>query len=234
MYRELTQREPNVLREDFCSTFELCCEWVKLGSDKEATGLDIDPEPLEYGREHYLNQLPAPARARVQVFQRDVLAPRAPRADIICALNFSYFALRERQTLLKYFQSCRRTLNRGGIFAVDLFGGPQYGEPALDTKKIAGLQYFFQQEFFDPISNHTRFHIHFKPAGKPIQKKAFTYDWRMWSIPEVRDVMLDAGFDNVAVYWEGTGRNGRGSGKFYRRERGESCSIWVAYVVGVS
>jgi hypothetical protein len=56
----------------------------------------------------------------------------------------------------------------------------------------------------------------------------------MWSIPEVRDVMLDAGFDDVAVYWEGTGRNGRGSGKFHRRERGESCSIWVAYVVGVS
>jgi SAM-dependent methyltransferase len=234
VYRELKQREPIILREDFCSTFELCCEWAKLDDEKQAIGLDIDPEPLDYGRSHYLAHLPASTRDRVQVIQKDVLAPGAPRADIVCALNFSYFAFRERETLLKYFRQCRRALKPGGIFALDLFGGPQYGEPWVDTKAFPGLKYFFQQEFFDPISNYTRFHIHFKPRGKRTQKRVFTYDWRMWSIPEVRDVMLDAGFDDVAVYWEGTGRNGRGSGKFHRRERGESCSIWVAYVVGVS
>jgi hypothetical protein len=54
----------------------------------------------------------------------------------------------------------------------------------------------------------------------------------MWSIPEIRDVMLDAGFNEVEVYWEGTARNGRGSGRFTRKERGEPCQVWVAYVVG--
>jgi hypothetical protein len=120
------------------------------------------------------------------------------------------------------------------LFVVDVFGGPQYGEPSVDTKRLPGLDYFFEQELFDPISNSTRFHIHFKPRGKRPYKKAFSYDWRMWSIPEIRDLMLDAGFKDVVVYWEGTGRNGRGSGKFNRRAKGESCSIWVAYVVGVS
>ncbi len=222
------------MREDFCSTFELCCEWAKLDDEKRAIALDIDSEPLEYGKAHYLTDLSAAAQKRVRVLERDVLAPRGPRADIICALNFSYFVFRERATLLKYFQQCRRALNPGGIFAVDVFGGPQYGEPSVDTKKLPGFEYFFEQEFFDPISNHTRFHIHFKQRGERNRRRAFSYDWRMWSIPEIRDLMSDAGFRQVAVYWEGTGRNGRGSGKFRRREQGESCCIWVAYVIGIS
>lgn len=234
LYRELVRREPTVLREDFCSTFELCCEWVKLDGTKEAIGLDIDPEPLEYGRIHYLAQLSVSAQARVRVSERDVLSAGAPRADIVCALNFSYFAFHERRTLLTYFKQCRRTLKPHGLLAVDIFGGPHYSEPSVDTKKLPDLEYTFEQEFFEPVSNRTRFHIHFKPRGKRPQKRAFSYDWRMWSIPEIRDVMYEAGFKDVVVYWEGTGRNGRGSGKFHRREAGEACSIWVAYVVGVS
>lgn len=30
--------------------------------------------------------------------------------------------------------------------------------------------------------------------------KAFTYDWRLWSIPEMRDAMLEAGFRKVEIY----------------------------------
>lgn len=30
--------------------------------------------------------------------------------------------------------------------------------------------------------------------------KAFTYDWRLWSIPEMRDAMLEAGFRKVKIY----------------------------------
>ena len=31
LYRELKGKTPKVLREDFCGTFSVCCEWVKLG-----------------------------------------------------------------------------------------------------------------------------------------------------------------------------------------------------------
>jgi len=234
IYRELVRREPTLMREDFCSTFQLCCEWVKLDRTKQAVGLDIDPEPLAYGRSHYLAQLSSSERERVNVLQRDVLRAGAPRADLICALNFSYFVFKQRSTLSAYFRRCRRVLESGGMLLVDLFGGPHYGEPAMDTKTLPGLKYWFEQEFFDPISNYTRFHIHFKPRGRRIQKRVFSYDWRMWSIPEVCDLMREAGFKDVVVYWEGTGRNGRGSGRFHRRERGESCSIWVAYVAGIA
>ncbi len=39
-------------------------------------------------------------------------------------------------------------------------------------------------------------------AGKKSRRieRAFTYDWRLWSIPEMRDAMYEAGFRNVEVY----------------------------------
>jgi len=232
VYRNLNATEPTIMREDFCGTFALCCEWVKLDETKKAIGLDIDPEPLAYGSAHYLSDLTSSQQKRVQTVQRDVLVRSSKKSDIICALNFSYFCFHERATLLRYFKACRQSLRSNGLFVVDAFGGPQHGEPSLDTKRLPGLTYFFEQENFDPINNRTRFSLHFKPKGGKTRKRAFTYDWRMWSIPEIRDVMLDAGFEAVEVYWEGTSRDGRGSGRFNRKDKGEPCQVWVAYVVG--
>ena len=56
--------------------------------------------------------------------------------------------------------------------------------------------------------------IHFKfPDGSKI-KRAFSYTWRLWTAPELRDMLLDAGFRNVTVYWEGEDDNGEGNGEF--------------------
>ena len=232
VYRNLNNSEPTILREDFCGTYALCCEWATLDDQKCAVGLDIDPEPLAYGTENYLSQLNDWQQARVTTYERDVLVRSTIKTDMICAFNFSYFCFHSRETLLKYFKACRQSLRPNGIFMVDTFGGPQCGEPSMDTKRLPGLTYYFEQERFDPINNSTRFSIHFKPKGGRIRKRAFTYDWRMWSIPELRDTMLDAGFKDVEVYWEGTARDGRGSGRFTRKTRGESCQVWVAYVAG--
>lgn len=232
LYRDANGRDPVSLREDFCGTFAICCEWAKLGTSMKAIGLDIDAEPLAYGKQHYLPKLSAAQQKRVQTIERDVLARNLIRADVVCALNFSYFAFHARSTLVQYFRSCRRSLHKDGLFVVDTFGGPQHGEPSVDTKRLSGMTYYFEQEHFDPINNRTRFSIHFKPKRSLRRKRAFTYEWRMWSIPEIRDAMIDAGFSSVDVYWEGTARNGRGSGRFTRRNRGESCQVWVAYIVG--
>jgi SAM-dependent methyltransferase len=233
VYRDISKGEPKTMREDFCGTYALSCEWANLGQDKRAIGIDLDPEPLAYGTAHNLPLLSESARKRVTTFERDVLARPAPKADIICAMNFSYFIFHSRETLRLYFEACRRSLLPGGLLLVDTFGGPSCGKASVDTKRLPGLVYKWEQEDFDPINNRARFHIHFQPKGERMRKRVFTYDWRMWSIPEVRDIMIDAGFKDTAVYWEGTGKNGRGSGKYHRKIRGESCDVWVAYVVGI-
>ena len=34
--------KPTTLREDFCGTFSVCCEWVKLGRQRTSLGVDLD------------------------------------------------------------------------------------------------------------------------------------------------------------------------------------------------
>jgi hypothetical protein len=234
VYRELSGKTPKTLREDFCGTFALCCEWVKQDETAQAWGLDIDSDPINYGKETYLAALDEDQRSRVHARQLDVMSPRAPHADIICAFNFSYFAIQERRTLVRYFERCRNRLNKNGLFVVDIFGGPQHGHPCTDTKRMPGMRYFFEQSEFDPITNRTRFHLSFQRNGERKRNRVFSYDWRMYSIPEIRDAMIDAGFKDTLVYWEGTGRDGRGSGMFHRRDKGEACEVWVAYIVGLN
>jgi SAM-dependent methyltransferase len=234
VYRDLNKQEPVIMREDFCGAFALCCEWVKLDLTKRAIGLDIDPEALAYGSDNYFPLLTESAKNRLKTFKRDVLLPSVTKADLICALNFSYFIFQSRSTMLNYFKASRRSLNPRGVFIVDAFGGPVCEQPSIETKRIGGLTYFWEQESFDPINNRAQFHIHFKPKQGRKRTRVFSYDWRMWSIPELRDLMREAGFKDVIVYWEGTTRNGSGNGKYSRKSRGESCLVWLAYVIGVA
>ena len=63
---------------------------------------------------------------------------------------------------------------------------------------------------------------------------AFQYDWRLWTIPEVREVLLEAGFDRADAYWEDSdARSGEGNGVYRRREHGSSDPAWNAYIIGV-
>ena len=68
------------------------------------------------------------------------------------------------------------------------------------------------------------------PDGTKL-RKAFTYDWRLWTIPEIRECLADAGFRRSHVYWEGTDHaTGEGDGTFRRTTVGEACGGWIAYI----
>jgi precorrin-6B methylase 2 len=231
-YRELRGREAQVLREDFCGTFAISCEWAKISSKARAYGIDVDEEPILYGLANYLPHLTPAQRERVKILQADVLNPGLPKADIIAALNFSYFVFKERSVMKSYFHNCISTLNPGGLLVADVFGGSQCQEANEEETKHKDFTYYWDQANFDPITNEALFHIHFKPHGQKKIEKVFTYDWRMWTIPELREMMRETGFRKTYVYWEGTTRAGTGDGVFKRAEKGEECQAWIAYVVG--
>lgn len=231
-FKKLKGIEARTLREDFCGTFSICCEWVKLNKQHQAFGIDLDPEPILYGTTNYLPKLNVSQRDRVKVQKDNVLSPDLPHTDIVCAMNFSHYVFKSRELMRSYFKNCFATLNSGGLLLVDSFGGSQCQESNEDIIVHKGFRYFWEQASFDPISNEAVFHIHFKRDGEKKRDKVFSYDWRMWTIPELRELMLEAGFRKTHVYWEGTTKSGSGNGIFKRAEKGEECQAWIAYVVG--
>lgn len=230
-YAELKGKAPRTFREDFCGTFALSTEWIKLHQRHEAIGIDLDPEPMAYGRQHYLNKLTAEQQRRMKLIEGNVLDPHLPKADIVAAMNFSYFCFKQRDLMKKYFANVYKTLNKDGMFLVDLFGGSQCYDAIEDTIKHEDFTYYWDQTNFDPVTNGALFHIHFRVKGQKIEQ-VFTYDWRLWSIPELRDIMDEVGFKKTHVYWEGTAKDGSGDGNFTRVDHGEACQSWIAYIVG--
>lgn len=233
-YRELKGNLPKVMREDFCGTFKICCEWAKMNDDHKAIGVDLDAEPIQYGKKNYLPDLKDYQQKRVEILQKNVLDAKLPAADIIAALNFSYSIFKTRAVLRDYFKNCYATLNKSGILVCDIFGGSQCYEPNEEETEHSSdnFSYFWDQDSWDPVTNEGMFYIHFKRKGEKKREKVFTYDWRLWSIPELREIMEEAGFSRTHIYWEGTTDDGEGDGEFKRVEKGEDCESWIAYVVG--
>ena len=230
-YKEIRKKYPVILREDFCGTFAICTEWVKLNKANQAIGVDLDSEPIQWGLEHHLSKLSDTQRHRLRVLQENVLNPGLPPADIVCAMNFSYYIFKDRSTLRAYFNNAYATLKNDGVLLVDAFGGSACQSANEESHNLGSFRYYWDQVSFDPVSYNAVFHIHFKRNGEAKRKKVFTYDWRMWTIPEIREIMIEAGFKKTHVYWEGTKRDGTGNGVFKRSEVGEECEAWIAYIV---
>ncbi len=230
-YKEFNGKDPVTLREDFCGTFAICCEWAKLDKKFKAIGVDLDSEPITYGKENYLTQLSEEEQSRVTVIKENVLSPEVPSADIVVAVNFSYYIFKKRQTIVDYFKNCKKSLNQDGVLVLDCFGGSQCMEANEEETEHEGFSYFWDQDSYDPVTNNALFYIHFQKEGEEKKEKVFTYDWRMWSIPELKDCLLEAGFEDVKVYWEGTDEDGDGDGEFEVVTEGEECEAWVSYLV---
>ncbi len=229
-FKELKGKEPRTLREDFCGTFALSCEWIKLNPKFDAYGVDLDPEPLAYGRSHNLPKLKSDQQKRLHLLEGNVLHWNLPTADLAIAMNFSYFVFKTRDVMKKYFTNVFKSLKKDGVFILDCFGGSQCFDAIEETTNHRSFKYFWDQTGFDPVTNRALFHIHFQPKGQKKVEQVFTYDWRMWSLPELREILSEVGFKKTHVYWEGTTKSGEGNGVFTRTEKGEACESWIAYI----
>ena len=230
-FRQRRGRTAYSLREDFCGTASAACQWVKQGDDYNAIGVDIDADVLQWGRKNRVGKLPPTDQARVKLIESDVMAVETPPVDIAVAFNFSYFIFDTRDKMRAYFERAYRAVKDDGLFFVDLFGGCEAQEETKEKTKHDGFTYVWHQAKFHPVTHFMRCHIHFKfPDGSRL-KKAFTYEWRLWSAPEIRELLLEAGFKTATVYWEGEDEDGEGNGEFTAEAEGEADLAWIAYIV---
>ena len=225
-------RRPERLREDFCGTGLMAAAWAKSHLRREAIGLDLHQPTMDYGRRKHLLPLGA-ASQRVRLMHRNVLdgAGAPAHFDVVAAFNFSYCGLRRRDDLVRYFRRAAAELRAGGGFFLDIHGGTEVFEEMEESTRHRGFRYIWDQEPYDPINGTTRRHIHFRFADGSELKRAFSYDWRLWTIPEMREVLMEAGFAEVEVYWEGLDGHGGGNGVFRRARKADNEAAWIAYVV---
>lgn len=223
-------RSPLKLREDFCGTAHLCTSWVSSHDARTAVGIDLDGEVLDWSKKHNLPPLGASAK-RVSLLRRDVRSRVAGPFDVAVAFNSSYWVFKTRAQMLAYFGSVYRSLRRGGLFYLDCHGGLTGQETLIERRRVRGFTFIWQQGDLNPIDHVVMNHIHFEFPDKSMLKCAFSYRWRFWSLPEIRDLLDEAGFRQSTVYWEGPGRDGRGDGRFKPAKVVANETAWVAYVV---
>ena len=231
-FRALRKRAPRQLREDFCGTALAACEWVKRNRRHQAIGVDIDPAVLAWGRQHNVSRLAPRIARRLRLLQADVLTVQVPTVDIILAFNFSYWIFKERALLREYFRQVRQGLSADGIFMLDAYGGYDAFREMREREDFGRFTYIWEQAAYEPVSGQTTCHIHFSfPDGSRL-RQAFSYHWRLWTLPELRELLAEAGFEKTTVYFEGTdAKTGEGNGVFQPTARGKADPAWIAYIM---
>ena len=235
VYRELRGKKPYVFREDFCGTAHISTTWVAKGKKRRAIGVDLDAKTLAWGRKHNIAKLPKSAQERITLFQANVLDGLGEKADMSCAMNFSYGVFKTRDDLRDYFKVVYDCLESDGVFFTELYGGTEAIVPIVDRREVDDFVYVWEQKKYNPITHETLCHIHFEFEDGSKLKKAYTYDWRLWSIPELRELLFEVGFDEVDVYWEAVEEDEdgdySGTGEYYPTEDEENQESWLVYLV---
>lgn len=242
LFKRRRGRALRMFREDFCGTSLLSCTFVESHAANQAWGIDLDEATLAWGREHHVSRL-GDAAERLTLIQGDVMDTETPPVDAVAALNFSYCIFHRRETLLRYFRCARAALKDDGVLFLDCFGGQDAmsaeverrrisDEFAPDGQKLAPFHYSWDQASFNIIDHHIVCHIHFRLKDGTKLKKAFTYDWRLWTLPELSDLLTEAGFSKSEVFIEGWDDDkDETDGVFRKRRSMENQAGWIAYVV---
>ena len=229
-FRRKAGRPLAVLREDFCGTAAISCAFVRGGRGAEreqrrAIAVDHDADLIARAK-HNVDELPDAMQPRVQLVCADVRKARAEKADLVVALNFSYCVFHERRDLLAYLKSCHRSLRSGGAVVLDVFGGGLAHRPFAERFDHGAFAHEWEQRSFDPATHRVDCRIHFDTPHGRIDS-AFVYDWRMWTVPELVDLLREAGYSSTSVLWQDPK-----TGTFRERAKGPADPHWLAYVTG--
>lgn len=211
--RAVHGNRPVTLREDFCGTAAVSKRWIedarKLGEKAEAIAVDLDLECIAKAGRHVQ---PEVALVAADSTKPDV-TPKG--CDVVFVGNFSIGYLHSRRELVAYLRASRDRLANGaggfggGIFVCDTYGGASAFKLGSLTRKHPSrtgeiIHYHWAHEAADPLTSMVTNSISFKVErdGEIVQElpRAFVYLWRLWSIAELREAMLEVGFASTEVH----------------------------------
>jgi cyclopropane fatty-acyl-phospholipid synthase-like methyltransferase len=151
---------------------------------------------------------------------------------VILAMNFSYWIFKTRETMRRYFEAVRSALVNDGVLFLDAYGGYDAFRVLRERTDYGDFSYVWDQASYNPINGDMVCHIHFKFKDGSQLRRAFSYEWRLWTLPEIREILAEAGFARSTVYWQGWDEeNDEADGEFTPAEVGEPDAGWIAYIV---
>ncbi len=230
VWEDIRGRKARSIREDFCGTAAASMEWVRRRKKNTAIAVDIDQEVLAWGRAKAEERLAETERARIEWREENVLEVQTPPVDAVLAMNFSYYLFRTREAMKNYFVKVREALVEDGLFLLDAYGGSEAFSELEEERDLDGFTYVWDQHVYHPVTGYALNYIHFHFPDGSKMREAFRYEWRLWTLPEIQELLLEAGFKKVTVYWEGADEEGDGNGEFEPTKTGEACEGWIAYL----
>jgi hypothetical protein len=191
------------LAEDFSGPASICRAWLAMGAQRTAIATDRDPEPLEHCVRRLTEQHGRDAVDRLTISTSDVLAAGGASRHHR-GVNFACCELHERERLVTYFRHALFRLNQGGVLVVDTYGGENAFASGVSVVEIdtdeGTVVYEWEQAGANPLTGRVSNAIHFTTPDGARMEHAFVYDWRLWSVPELREAMREAGFASTEVH----------------------------------
>jgi len=225
---------PTRLKEDFAGTAAVAAAWTHLDEDQQAIAVDAHGPTARRAQRMYRDL------DRLKIIHGDVLDVTAPKVDIIAALNFSVFIYHDRTATLRYMRHARASLRDGGLLIIDVFGGPGSMRAGIQSRDVRPpedegarpFEYQWEQRSYDAVSGRIDCRIHFRLADGTVRRDAFRYDWRLWTLPELSELLAEAGFSQADVWCDGYDAvAGAGDGDYRPLTSMPEREDWVAYVV---
>lgn len=229
-FKKLRHRTAYSLREDFCATTNTSCEWVQRRVRNTAWAVDIDPQVLKWAKENRISRLSNEQMKRITLLNSDVLTVQTRQVDMVLAMNFSYWIMKDRKQMVRYFRHVHSGLVEDGILFLDAYGGYEAFQEMEEETEYDDFTYVWDQYHYNPISGKATCKIHFRFEDGSEIEDAFVYEWRLWTLPEITEMLAESGF-KATVYWEGTDEDGEGDGVFEPATQGEADAGWISYIV---
>ncbi len=239
-YRKLRGRKPLSMREDFCGTAVFSLAWVRSDPRRTSIGVDLDRDTLLWGLERRIRPAGGDYESRITLRNANVLEPSGPLVDAAVGFNFSYWCFTTREALRGYFEAARAGLIPGGILYLDAYGGTEVPMPDLNEREVVDpngvvndgepFTYAWEQLHYNPITAHMQCAIHFAFEDGSRLDRAFDYSWRVWTLPELRELLLEAGFTQVRFWAEQEDKDGEGTGEYYEADELDNEGVWWVYI----
>lgn len=232
-------RMPSRLKEDFAGSSVIASTFVSLDENHRALAVEAHGPTAQWAAKRADRELGERAED-CYIIQADVLEIDSPKVDVIAAMNFSTFIYHDRAALVRYFRAARKSLRPGGILAMDCFGGPGAMRLGVQTRQIQpaaedGVEQFtyeWEQRSYDAVTGKIDCRIHFALADGSRIDNAFRYDWRLWTLPELQECLLEAKFTCVEVWCDQYDpETGQSDGHYRPISTLPAREDWVAYVI---